>query len=1414
MSEFKLTAAQEGIWLGHQKSEDPSIYNAAQYFEISGEIDPLLFKKAFTHLVSETEGLKLSFTGESEPSVQVLDKVTFDFQIIDLADGPQINIEELVRKELRKNPPLENGGLFKSGLYKMAENEWVWYFCAHHILLDGYGFSLVTQRVAQIYSALAKGEVYTPAQLPPVSLALNEDIKYRESKAFERDRDFWREICFNRTNPVSFKAADFDIDINTHKSHSVITESQCRLLKKIAEECGTHWGNVLIAVIASELYAQTGVDKVTLGLPVMNRLGSVLSMIPCMHMNIVPFPVDLSAEMNFSDLIKQVAETQNSVKRHQRYRYEDLRRDLSDKKDFLRLFGPVINIMPFDIPADFAGFPCTQQTVSAGPVEDLAFSIIPQGQSLSFEVEGNGGKYSLEDIQSLLNSVTDRLTDLVQNPQKTCVDSIEIQKKFLIEGPTANTPADIIDELIKNAEKNPEKAALVSSSASLTYEQFLTSVKSLAAVIEKKSPDKNAPVAIMIPRSIDTICAIMACLWSGRTYMPIDCKAPKNRQEFMLEDAGVDLLLTAEQIGFSKPGLQELILDCIKLAESDLQPCYGDGAYIMYTSGSTGKPKGVLVSRNSLNHFAKAAVDTYEVSENERILQFAPFHFDASVEEIFCTFSAGATLILRNEECLESLDSFCEFCESMQTSFIDLPTAYWNELVYALESKAVSLPESVKTVIIGGEAALNEKVSSWIKNVPVDVKLWNTYGPTEATVVTSAKLITSDYSEEGDIPIGQLLPNVKAVIVDAEGRLALPGERGELLLIGPQLAEGYLNQSAETAEKFINIHCFGRPEKAYRSGDLVYLNENGDLVYQGRKDFEFKVSGHRINPLEIENAISSHPLINEAAVIGQSAANGMKYLQAHLVSEEEISVSELRQFLLGILPEAVIPGQFLYWDKLPMSSNGKVDRKKLAGMAKSSASTPTRDLSEEEQIILECWEEILGIEGISLEQDFFELGGQSLQCIQLANRLSKRLNIKVKVATLFKYPVCSELAEYFSSNSGTEEKKLPEQLLEDCVLPTDICSTELPESHSLKNVLLTGASGFVGIHLLHSLLQKNCTVHCLVRCSDEKEGMAKVLAAFAKEKIPVNTKLLAGIIILKGGLTADRLGLDKNTYDRLAETVDSVFHNAAQVSVVRSYNSLRKVNVLSTLELIRFASTKVKKTFNYVSTQAVFPQITDFPELHETYYEVHKGLKDGYQQSKWASEELLRQASERGLNVSVYRLGRVSGATGTGLFNTQDLYWSLVSCGLNVKALPLLDVKEVWTPVDYVGKVVVELAANSTSGVYHIISEQMAEFSQLNKWLSEFGFEFDMLNIPQWLQLVAEKGREEDQSLLAFFEMNKPENEDDNTPVKQGRILDNNTRNQLPHDWEFPRLTRENFFKYLNWGIAQGVLPEKSGVLL
>lgn len=1085
-----LTLAQQGIWLGQQMNGQAALYNTAECVAFAGKINAGLLAQALRQAVSEAEAVScLYLPGGPDDSTADLTQQSLQahrqlcalpLQIDEQPlDGPRDRefFETFARREVQTPTDLSQQLPIRFVLFRAPQHDYL-LSITHHIALDGYGHAILFRRVAAVYNALCQDLPVPACPFGKMADVVAEEQQWQQQK--QTAADYWQQQFASWPAPVSFVEETAPLQSWYRRQSQQLTQPQWQQLQQLATEHRLSWPDLLLASVSALLAFYSGGSRLSLGLIMMNRIGTKALQVPCMHTNIVPLFADVHGESLLS-LAQQLARRKRELRPHQYYRYEEMKREQRKVAD--RLYGPLVNIMPFDYAASYGDVPSRTLHLVTGTVEDLILEVYVEGDTPpQLDFDANPALYSddcLTELRRLLLQLLDlQLAAPAQSLTQINDGLLASERQVaLLSAPEMMAPAftasdapDIISQIDRQAQSRAGHPALVEADSVISYQQLWQLRGQYQQILTQLALTAHSRVALLLPRQSQTIALQLACLAGGYSFVPLDSNLPQTRLLQQLTQAQPALLVHDAATADLAVQLAAALSSTIKLyplkqlgAATDrhwpvatpadalpLSPATSaDEAYLLFTSGSTGAPKAVPIHRGALSHFVQAGAQRYGWQATDRVLQFAPLHFDACIEEIFISLSLGATLVLRDDDALQSMDAFAALLTRQQISIADLPTAFFHEWVLSLTSDQL-LPATLRQVIVGGEALQAGMLTRWQQLAAASgkqVQLINSYGPTETTVVALTQDVSqwqlvdghSESKSESEanigqtiaLPIGQPLPGVQALVLSRHDR---PAAEGELVLLGPTVSLGYLTApdagdctAPMQPQAHQQLRVGDQLQQVYRSGDLVRI-EQGLLYYSGRKDDEFKLSGYRIQPAEIEQLLCRHPKVRQAVVLGIHSTQ-QRYLQAWIVPAADLVgsvttelLAELRRELATQLPAALIPSRFSVLKELPLNRNNKVDKTALRQLpAEAAAAEP---LAGTAATVAAIWQQVLGDQPLQLHDNFFSLGGQSLQTIQVVNRLSRELNLHLKVSDAFNNPTLQQLADHLDSlqQQGSEEE--------------------------------------------------------------------------------------------------------------------------------------------------------------------------------------------------------------------------------------------------------------------------------------------------------------------------------------------------------------------------------------------------------
>lgn len=935
----------------------------------------------------------------------------------------------------------------------------------------------------------------------------------------------------------------------------------------------------------------------------------------------------------------------------------------------------------------------------------------------------------------------------------------------------------------RSARLTPDAPAVVAHGRTLSYAELDAAADRVAALLVERGAFRR-PVGVCVGRTAELPVAVLGILKAGGSCVPVDPGHPAERIAFTVRDSGIDVLLTRHgcRPDTLPGGVDAVLVDALPdvppegRATAPVVVPVGpeDLVYVIYTSGSTGLPKGVAMEHGPLANLidwqrrrSATAAGRSEAGAGARTLQFAPLGFDVAFQEIFATWAAGGALVLVDEQVRRDPHQLLDLIEAEGIERLFLPFVALQQLVeYACATGRRC--DSLKEVLTAGEQLHVTPALRQFFGSLTSATLENQYGPSETHVVTAERL-DPDPAAWPELPsIGRPVDGATVVLLDERLRPVPAGAVGEICVGGPVVARGYVGRPELTAEKFVTGVVLrteagdteagdtevgrGPGGRFYRTGDLARLLPDGRIQYVGRSDGQVKIRGHRVETGEVEAAVRAQPGVSDAAVVAQDLGPGAgKRLLAYYIAGDRRAAGpdEMRRRLRARLPEPLVPARCVPVDSFPLTPSGKVDRAALAARTTCDPTGPTDPTdtaraaaalrTATQDRVARLWSALLGPGGpgdpgstIGPHDDFFALGGDSLLATRLVLALREELGVRIPLRSVFTSPTVAGLAALVDASSvegrgdGTDRPQAVPDLAEDIRLAPDIVAaadvrTAVPDP---EQVLLTGATGFLGAFLLRELLREtDATVHCLVRGADRPAAEKRLRSALDSYGLgdPATEHRVS---VVAGDLARPRLGLSAADFDRLARTVDAVYHCGAAVNLVYSYEQLRDTNVHGTQEILRLAALHRTVPVHHISTAGVYGggrtgsayDAGEGPEEPGTRLVRPQdptgppaALEHGYTQSKWAAEQLVEAARARGLPVSVYRPTRITGESTTGACQTGDFMWLLLKGCLQAGVAPSgVDTAFDLVPVDYVSAAVVALSRQPRSAgrTFHVAGER------------------------------------------------------------------------------------------------------------
>ncbi|MFX0575196.1 amino acid adenylation domain-containing protein [Nocardia nepalensis] len=1017
---FPLSAAQRGIWFAQHIAGDTP-FSIAQYVELVGELDLEALADAVRRTGREfgTGYIRL-IDVEGQPYQFVDTTLRDEPTVIDLRDhpDPEAAAHAWMRAEYSEPLDLMRDRLVTVVMLRLAEDRWFWYSRFHHIVLDGMGALALVQRTGELYSAAIEGREAPAAKAEPLQKIVDADLAYRSSDRFQADREYWRDHLAGMADPVNLAGREADVDAHPSRVSGALPAATAELLDAVAKAAGSGAAPTIVAAFGAYLAAMTGASEVILSLPVSARTTASLRRSGGMVANVVPLRLTLTPTTTVGAVIRAAQAELTGALRRQRYRQEDIVRDLGWSMDEASSFGPAVNLMMVDTRIQLGSVTGRLHVLTSGLIDDLFVNVYPGvgGESTHIDLQGNGNLYSTDELAAhharFLMFLHRFLAAGPEAPLGAIHVVTEDERRQLApaRGPEGVAPRTLPEIIAAGAALAPEAVALRHGDTSMTYRQVDEYTNRLARVLIAAGAGPERTVAISIPRSAESVLATLAVAKSGAAFVPIDPTYPADRIEHMVGDSGVVAGVTVHAARKSLPDrVNWLIVDddatgetvaaqdsaAVTDADRHGQVHLDQIAYIIYTSGSTGLPKGVLVSHRGLANLVTGSGAGFGVDADSVVAHAVSPSFDISVEEIFVTLAAGATLAVVPPSAYAG-EEMAEVLRAHRATHLNVTPTVVGSLDPA------TLPD-LRTIIVGGDACPPELVANWAGRV-----LLNGYGPTETTITVT---LSGPLRPGGPVTIGSIVRGVTAVVLDPWLRPVARGAVGELYLAGTGVARGYHQRNGLTASRFV-ANPYAPGERMYRTGDLVRWTTDDELEYQGRSDFQVKVRGFRIELGEIDAALQRHPDVDFALTIGAETATGATALVAYVLGKPgaEIHPEALKAAAGETLPAYMVPSVIMVLDSIPLTPLGKVDRRALPAPDFSVRAVASRAPSTpREEALAELFADVLGLETVGVDDSFFALGGDSIVSIQLVSR-AKAAGIGFSARDVFERKTVAALA--------------------------------------------------------------------------------------------------------------------------------------------------------------------------------------------------------------------------------------------------------------------------------------------------------------------------------------------------------------------------------------------------------------------
>ncbi|MEV0848416.1 amino acid adenylation domain-containing protein [Streptomyces sp. NPDC049954] len=1453
-----LSFAQQRLWFLHRLEGPSATYNIPFAVRLDGPLDAQALRLALGDVLARHAALRTVFPehdGVPRQHVLAAHEARLPYGREDVAeDGLHHRVDALagVSIDVERELPL------RATLLRLAENSHVLVLVIHHIAADGSSLAPLAQDLGVAYRARSRAEAPAWAERA-VDYAdytlwqrrLLGDESTPESLV-ARQLDFWKEALAGLPELIELPWDRPRPAVPQHggATHEFAVDgATAQRIADLARFGGSSVFMVLQAALSLVLSRHGAGEDIPLGTAVAGRTDEAVADVVGFFVNTLVLRTDLSGDPTFLELLDRVKEFDLSAYAHQDVPFERLVELLNPARsqNHPPLFQTML-VLQNHTPAAPVALPGL--SVSGVPVDlgvskfDLSFTFTE-----TYGADGtlSGLRATVDYATELFDAATvhglaERLVLLLDavssdpgRPLHT-YDVLTVAERDRLgawgTGPDKDLPQSTVPALFeRRVRRSPDAPALRDAGTSLTYRELNARADAVAHHLRARGIGPEDRVAVALPRTHELVVALLGVLKAGAAYLPLDPDYPARRLSYMLDDARPRLLLTTPETHRRLPQTRVPYLHVADTGQGApagapaedvpaapaLLPAHP--AYVIYTSGSTGRPKGVVVTHGGVGALVRTQGERLGAGPGSRVLHMASVSFDAAFWELCMGVLSGACLEIDTREALLPGPTLAALVRERGVTHLTLPPP----------ALAVMPPGSLPagtTLVLAGEACPPALAREWAR----DRFLVNAYGPTETTVcatMSGFQHAQGPLAPDRSVSIGVPVDGTRVHVLDERLAPVPPGVVGELYVSGAGLARGYHGRAALTASRFVADPFDTAGGRMYRTGDLVRWTAEGELRYVSRVDDQVKLRGFRIELGEVEAALTSLPGVRAACAMVREDRPGDRRLVAYTVPADGTATgweeAEIRARLATTLPDHMIPSAHVRLTALPVTPNGKTDRRALPAPGPAAPASGGAPRTARQRDLCAAFAETLGVPEVGLTDDFFALGGHSLLAVTLAQRIGERCGRRPSLRALFAAPTVEGVDRYLAgTEGGREEPSLTTDLAAEVRLAPDITGTgrrgpdgvPAPRpSRPSPRPFLTGASGFLGAFLLRDLIETTGEpVDCLVRAEDGRRAAHRLRANL--ERYGLWRERYADLIRpVPGDLAAPGLGLPPEERAALVRRLGLVLHNGARVNFAAGYGDLRAPNVAGTEELLRLLADSASPGMHYVSTTSVYAPASAAGQAvitESTPTGPAAGLPDGYARSKWVAEGLLGLARERGLPVTVYRPGRISGDTTTGACQDRDLLWQLIKGCLQAGMVPDLPYGSTdWVPVDYVSAAVVALATcgGDATEPFHLTHPEAPGLRTVFEVAARLGHELRTVPAARWRARVA---AQQDNAAQLFL---GDESDDRHGATDRRRFDSSRTITAAAaRGVRLPVLTEEVLTRYLTWFRTTGFLPAPEGV--
>lgn len=1390
---YRLTTPQRSILLTEQYYKSTSINNVVGRIEFKEKIDDSLLKKTLEIIVKQNDALRIKISKVNGNYYQYFGEYNDEY-VEKVSIDDTIDKDKKIRELSRKHISILNKNLMKFYLLKYEDGTADVLSVSHHIIADAWTVSMYAKEIIRIYQDLKNNN-----EIKNVNYSYKEYIgledEYLQSEKFEEDKNYWKEQYkkerttqfFEVTNSARGKREKFIIS----KELADTIKAFCKL-NNISAQC------LFMSVFTIYLSKISDSKNIAIGMPVLNRKNIKLKNTMGMFIETLPFCIDVNSNLSSIEFLKYINEKQFTFMKHYRYPYETLQKDIKERLDTnQKMYSVAFSYQNAKID-NSAIMECqTNWEFNGYCADDLQIHISDMLNTGTFFInyDYKANAITKEEVTNIHNRLLYIIKQIIENAKRK-VKNIEIiteKEKNIIINDFNNTnipynkDKNIIGIISDVAKKYPNSIAVEDQNSKITYKELMEKVNIMANILSKEGIKKGNVLGVLLEeKNIELIISILSILKVGASFIMLYNNLPEERIRYILKDSKAKAIITKEKLLNKYKGLINIdikrIYEYKNYDEINVNVNMNDVAYLIYTSGTTGKPKGTEQTIGNLINFISSFYNILnkDITNKDKFLSLTNISFDVSIAEIFTPLFYGARLYLYKDITYSSIEEIVKYITNNKITFAYFPPSMLEDIADVMAEYKDKL--YLNKMLVGVEPIKASTLEKFL-NINQDIHIINGYGPSETTICSTMYDFSNRVDENEIIPIGKPIHNTQIYIMNTDKNILPINTNGELYISGDGVGKGYKYNEDLTKEKYIDING----KRMFKTGDIGKWDKNGNIIFWGRNDTQIKFRGYRIDLGEIENSLKSNNEVKNAKVIlDKQNYREEKLIAFVILNDNDMLEESLREFLSKTLPYYMMPSTFIKLNSFPVTNNGKIDQNKLMnialGQVKENIILPT---TKTEKLIYNIIKEKVGERIISINDNFLDLGIDSLEAISLIIEFEK-INFKFTLQDFYNFPTIRLLAEKIDNNiSKTDENK---------VYIKELNNKKNKKTTIDGDVLLLGATGFLGSHILEKILNyTNYNIYCLVRSHSKEKAktrLREILIDYFDEDF--YEKYENRIIALNGDFTLDKFGLSINDYNKIRQNVTMIINSAACVKHFGSSEYFYNINYFSVKKALEFCK-KENKHFVQISTMSIFESASNSEEICESTLYCGQQLENIYIKTKFEAEQIVANSINEGTTATIFRLGNIMWRKRDGKFQINEesnAFITKLKTIMQYKMVleDILDYKTDLSPVDLCATSIVKILLNNKLNIYHIENNNKISIRDLVDILNDIGYSIKVVDKNTYKNKIVDD-LEDKNELIALLE----------NEVKTKNINSNESNAYLQSiDFKWNNITNEYIKKYIN----------------